>query len=90
MSKDLSRRTVLTAPALLSLATGTATGTQPTGMPQSADSKSLVAHFSRSGNTRVIAGTLHRALGTDFFQIRPAQPYPESCDSREAFRRAGC
>jgi flavodoxin len=77
---------MLTAPALLSLAAGTAAGAQPTGMPQSAGSKSLVAHFSRSGNTSVIAGTIHRALGTDFFQIRPAQPYPE--DYEDTVERA--
>ena len=37
----------------------------------------LVAYFSRSGNTRVVAGLIHRALGTDLFEIRPAMPYPE-------------
>ena len=81
---------MLTAPALLSLAAGTATGAQPTGMPQSAGSKSLVAYFSRSGNTRVIAGTIHRALGADLFEIRPAQPYPEDYEQtvEQARRRA--
>jgi flavodoxin len=37
----------------------------------------LVAYFSRSGNTRVIAGLLHRSLGADLFEIVPATPYPE-------------
>ena len=40
-------------------------------------SRTLVAYFSRSGNTRVIAGLIHRQLGTDLFEIRPASPYPE-------------
>jgi flavodoxin len=40
-------------------------------------SRTLVAYFSRSGNTRVVAGLIHRALGTDLFEIRPAAPYPE-------------
>ena len=40
-------------------------------------SKTLVAVFTRSGNTRVIAGQLQRALGADLFEIQPAQPYPE-------------
>lgn len=40
-------------------------------------SRTLVAYFSRSGNTRVIAGLIHRELGADLFEIRPASPYPE-------------
>jgi flavodoxin len=77
MIKDLSRRAMLTAPALLSLAAGTDARAEPTGTPRSAGSKSLVAYFSRSGNTRVIAGTIRRALAADLFEIRPARPYPE-------------
>lgn len=42
-----------------------------------ADSRALVAYFSRSGNTRVIAGLIHRALNTDLFKIQPATTYPE-------------
>jgi len=86
MIKDLSRRTILTTPALLSLTAGTATGAEPTGTPRSADSKILVTYFTRSGNTRVIAGTIHRALGADLFEIQPAQPYPE--DYEETVERA--
>src|SRR4051794_15254505 len=37
----------------------------------------LVAYFSRSGNTRVIAGQIHRAYGADLFEIVPSRPYPE-------------
>jgi flavodoxin len=37
----------------------------------------LVAFFTRSGNTQVIAGTMHRLLRTELFQIRPARAYPE-------------
>ena len=40
-------------------------------------SRILVAYFSRSGNTRVVAGLIHRALRTDLFEIRPAAAYPE-------------
>ncbi|GAA5233609.1 flavodoxin [Verticiella sediminum] len=36
-----------------------------------------MAYFSRSGNTRVVAGLIHRARGTDLFEIKPARPYPE-------------
>ncbi|HKT29364.1 flavodoxin [Dyella sp.] len=44
---------------------------------QRTGSRTLVAYFSRSGNTRVVAGLIHRALGTDLFEIRPARPYPQ-------------
>jgi flavodoxin len=37
----------------------------------------LVAFFSRSGNTRVIAGQIHRALSTALFEIQPATAYPD-------------
>lgn len=37
----------------------------------------LVAFFSRSGNTRVIAGLLSRTLGATLFEIVPARPYPD-------------
>jgi flavodoxin len=77
MIKDLSRRTMLTASALLPLAAGTAAYAEPAGTSRSAGSKILVACFTRSGNTRVVAGTLQRALAADLFEIRPARPYPE-------------
>lgn len=41
----------------------------------------LVAYFSRSGNTRVIAGQIHRGFGTDLFEIEPAAPYPEDYEA---------
>ena len=47
------------------------------GAARRARSRMLVAYFSRSGNTRVVAGLIHRALGTDLFEIRPGRPYPE-------------
>lgn len=47
------------------------------GEVQRVGSRILVAYFSRSGNTRVVAGLIHRALQTDLFEIRPAAAYPE-------------
>jgi flavodoxin len=41
------------------------------------DAQVLVAYFSRSGNTRVIAGQLARAQRADLFEIVPAEAYPE-------------
>jgi len=39
--------------------------------------KVLVAVFSRSGNTRVIAGQIHRMYDAPLFEIAPARAYPE-------------
>jgi flavodoxin len=46
-------------------------------LPAHSRSKTLVVYFSRSGNTRVIAGLIKRALDADPFEIQPASPYPE-------------
>jgi flavodoxin len=40
-------------------------------------SRTMVAYFTRSGNTRVIAGMVHRELQADLFEILPAVRYPE-------------
>jgi flavodoxin len=37
----------------------------------------LVAYFSRSGNTRVIAGQIHRTYDAPLFEIEAANAYPE-------------
>lgn len=61
--------------ALATLQLGGAAAATPT-----AGARTLVAYFSRSGNTRVIAGLIHRAPragGTDLFEIKPANAYPD-------------
>ncbi len=73
---DLSRRTVLAASALWPMLGAASACARPGGNAIGPGSKLLVAYFTRSGNTQVIAGTIHRALKTDLFQIRPARPYP--------------
>lgn len=75
---DLSRRTLLSAPALLSVAGATAACGQGQGAggPASSVATILVAYFTRSGNTRVIAGQVQRDLSADVFEIQPAQAYP--------------
>ena len=85
-TSDFSRRAILAASGLLPLTTGTSAYAQSKDAPQRPGSKTLVAYFTRSGNTRVIAGTVHRALGADLFEIRPARPYPEDYD--ETVRQA--
>jgi flavodoxin len=85
--KDLSRRAILAASALLPVTAGTTSAcAESEDAPQRLGSKMLVASFTRSGNTRVIAGTVHRALGTDLFEIRPARSYPE--DYEETVKQA--
>lgn len=44
----------------------------------------LVAYFSRTGNTRLIATQIARARGATLFQIVPANPYPEDYDAQVA------
>jgi flavodoxin len=64
------------------LAAGACTAQERT--PPAGGSRTLVAYFSRSGNTRVIAGQLHRDLGADLFEITPATPYPEDYEQTVA------
>jgi flavodoxin len=77
MTDDLSRRTLLSLPAVLSLAASTAACAQPAGTTGARNAVTLVAYFTRSGNTRVIAGTIQRALGATSHEIAPARPYPD-------------
>nr|WP_246606360.1 flavodoxin [Sphingobium xanthum] len=55
-------------------------GPRPTG----AQSKTLVAFFTRTGNTKVIAGTIQRTIGADLFEIVPARPYPKDYEETVA------
>jgi flavodoxin len=75
MPNELSRRTLLTALATLP---AVACGDDEAGSKvRQNGSKVLVAYFSRSGNTRVVAGLIQRSLNADLFEIQPATPYPE-------------
>jgi flavodoxin len=38
----------------------------------------LVAYFSRSGNTRKIANLIHQEVGGTLHEIQPQEPYPDS------------
>ncbi|MDD5422961.1 MAG: flavodoxin [Candidatus Omnitrophota bacterium] len=44
--------------------------------PSSGDKKILVAYFSLTGNTREVAGQIHKLVGGDIFEIRSIKPYP--------------
>lgn len=73
---DSLRRKVMATLAALPLL-----GMSSTSRGDNANAKSgsrvLVVYFSRSGNTRVIAGLIQRATQADSFEIRCAKPYPE-------------
>ncbi|PXA84130.1 flavodoxin [Caulobacter sp. D4A] len=70
----MSRRTAFGASAAIVLAAG---ASACAAEDRVAGSHTLVAYFTRSGNTRVIAGQLHRELKADLFEILPAAPYPD-------------
>lgn len=69
-----TRRAAITAIAALPFAEPAAAGADATSR---AGAKTLVAYFSRSGNTRVVAGVIQRAQQADLFEIVPARAYPE-------------
>ena len=69
---DASRRA-----AMMALAALPAIGSASADEARRAGSRTLVAYFSRSGNTRVVAGLIQRGLGAELFEIQPAIPYPE-------------
>ncbi len=62
---------------LLSLAAAGAASATSATEAQLPAGKVLVAYFSRSGNTRVVAGQVSRALRAHLFEIGPELPYPD-------------
>jgi flavodoxin len=74
-STDHTRREVVAALASLPLLGAGQSALSEEVSP--GGSKVLVAYFSRSGNTKVVAGLLQRAQQADVFEIRPANAYPE-------------
>jgi flavodoxin len=85
---DLSRRNALQCFAILPLTWSIGTAACPALAQEllAPSSRTLVAFFSRTGNTRVIAGQIRRAHSADIFEIVPATPYPE--DYQETVRQA--
>lgn len=58
-------------------------------VPDMADTnKILIAYFSRTGNTRVLAEEIAEQIGAEVFEIIPAEPYPDDYDATvERFRK---
>jgi len=77
MDHDATRRLLITAMAGFALGNVSPVSAASKTISAQSNSRILVVYFSRSGNTRVIAGVIHRRLKTDLFEIEPARPYPE-------------
>lgn len=73
---DRTRRDLLTAVAGASLGSAMPAAALSQGFAQP-EKPILVAYFSRSGNTRVVAGLVQRAFNADVFEILPAVAYPD-------------
>ncbi|MCB8879342.1 hypothetical protein ACELLULO517_03785 [Acidisoma cellulosilytica] len=82
----MPRRLILAASAALAAATKTAASAEPDATQQGSP-KSLVVLFTRSGNTRVIAGIIQRRFKAAFFEIQPAKPYPDDYEATVARAR---
>ncbi len=74
-SPNPGRRAVVAALASLPLGCSAEESDAPV-TPAASNARTLVAYFSRSGNTRVIAGVIHRSMPSDLFEILPATDYP--------------
>ena len=77
--KGMSRRDALMTSLLLPLtAAGAGLSTQASRAQEAASNSTvLVAYFSRTGNTRLIARQIRRALDAHLFEIETAEAYPE-------------
>jgi len=74
-SPNPGRRAVVAALASLPLGCAAEDPDAPV-TPAASNARTLVAYFSRSGNTRVIAGLIHRSMPSDLVEILPATDYP--------------
>ncbi len=81
----MTRRDILAGTVLAGLGASLNLGGNPAkAHPTAGRSRALVAYFTRSGNTRLVAGKVRRDLGADLFEIQPAQAYPEDYEATVA------
>jgi flavodoxin len=92
MTDEISRRMALKSALLLPLVMNLL-ASPSVAQPMRAGGRTLVAYFSRTGNTRVIAGQIGRSRKADMFEIIPAAAYPEDYEETvsqaERERRSG-
>jgi flavodoxin len=84
-TRIMSRRTLLKSASAVPLAAGMASvsgqaGAQSEGFRR----RVLVAYFSRSGNTALVARKIAMGREGDLFEIRPAEAYPEDYEETVA------
>ena len=72
-----TRREAFTKGGMLGAASFFLAADGAAAQPRQGSAKTLVAYFSRTGNTRLIARQVRRAVVADLFEIEPADPYPE-------------
>jgi flavodoxin len=58
--------------------------TKETNISGTGGEKILVAYFSHSGNTRVIANQIHDRVGGDIFEIKTVDTYPQDYEAVKA------
>jgi flavodoxin len=80
----VGRRELLGAIACAAVAAGTSAAAGQSRAAAPAGSRVLVAYFTRTGNTRVIAGQIRRTLRADLFEIESGDPYPEDYEETVA------
>lgn len=81
----ITRRVGLEGALMLGMIANAAAVAGPANaQPAGGTSDVLVAYLTRTGNTRVIARQISRALDADLFEIRTAEAYPEDYDEMVA------
>jgi len=86
-TRTISRRQALKGSLGMPLVAGMASLAAAAGEALAAttgDASTLVAYFTRTGNTRLIATQIARARKATLFQIVPAAPYPEDYEEQVA------
>ena len=83
--RTMSRRTLLKGASAAPLAAGMAfVSGQAGAQGEGSRRRVLVAYFSRSGNTALVARKIAMRREGDLFEIRPAEPYPEDYEATVA------
>lgn len=53
----------------------------PASAAETEGDKVLIVYFSRSGNTRQLAGQIHNRVGGDMVELKTVTPYPQDYDA---------
>jgi len=77
MQNGLARRKLLTALSLTAAGLALAAGRSSAQEQSPSVGKTLVAYYSRTGNTAVIARQIRRVQDATLFEIMTEMPYPE-------------